>query len=517
MSSDIINHINNTADVVALPNDDAIIDDLSKLPLLEYERQREEAASTLGIKRVSTLDKLVNQRKVEIEVQAESNELLEGIKPWDHGVDGVELAASIMSTFHRHTILPDGGDIALTLWTLGTYCFNAFRIYPKLCLSSPEKRCGKTTTMETLSALAHRSLMASNVSASTLFRSIECWQPSLLIDEGDTFIDGNEELRGIINSGHTRSGASVLRCTGDDHEPKQFSTWAPMAIAMIKTPPDTIKDRSVMVTLRRKMPGEQVTRLPIELGGLFKDHRRQCQRWAQDNLPILKTAEPDTPKVGSDRAEDNWWALLAIADQLGGKWPATAREAMTLLEGNKTSDDEGIGPMILADIQSIFQDKRIGKITSSDLIDYLVDMEERPWSEWKHGKPMTKTSLAKMLKPYGITSRNIRTSYQVKKGYSIDDFNDAFKRYLHTPPEIAATAATPLQNGYRPVTTGPDDVADKNSVAARNATQEKPLHETLRSSPATTGPVENVAAVAAKTKDSKEKGVPDDKNEGFML
>jgi hypothetical protein len=531
MSSDIINHINNTADVTALQNDDALIDDLSKLPLLEYERQREEAASTLGIKRVSMLDKLVNQRKVETEAQAESNELLEGIEPWEYAVDGTELASTIINTFHRHTILPDGGDIALTLWALGTYCFNAFRIFPKLCLSSPEKRCGKTTTMETLSALAHRSLMASNVSASTLFRSIECWQPSLLIDEGDTFIDGNEELRGIINSGHTRSGASVLRCTGEDHEPKQFSTWAPMAISMIKTPPDTIKDRSVMVTLRRKMPGEHVTRLPIELGELFKGHRRQCQRWALDNLPILKTAEPDTPKVGSDRAEDNWWALLAIADQLGGEWPNRAREAMIVLEGNKTSDDEGIGPMILGDIQSIFKDKRAHKISSEDLVNALIDLEERPWCEWKHGKPMTKVSLARMLKPYGIKSKKFRDGYSTKNGYDLDGFQDAFHRYL--PVGDTLLGQFPISNGTteQPSNGGACSVPTSKTNSEQVGTSPQlgtnvptPTRNTFESehnsehyNPVSTWPTEKCSVVPTKNGNTEKECVAEDKNEGFML
>ncbi|MEE8057418.1 MAG: DUF3631 domain-containing protein [Pseudomonadales bacterium] len=517
MNTDITNEIEKTVEVVETKSDDMIIDELAKLPLLEYERQRKSSAETLGIKRVSMLDKLVKQRKTELETETGSDELLKGIEPWEHAVDGQVLASTIINTFHRYTVLPDGGDVALTLWTLGSYCFNAFRIFPKLCLSSPEKRCGKTTTMETLAAMAHRSLMASNVSPSTLFRSIEYWQPSLLIDEGDTFIASNEELRGIINSGHTRSGASVLRCTGDDHEPKQFSTWAPMAIAMIKTPPDTIKDRSVMVTLRRKMPGENVTRLPIEMADLFKDNRRQCQRWALDYMEALKQAEPNIPKVGNDRAEDNWWALLAVADCLEGEWPTLARSAMLTIEGSKESDDEGIGPMILADIQIIFSEKRLDKITSSELVDELVGLEERPWCEWKHGKPMTKTSLAKMLRPYGIKSKNVRDGYVVKKGYSTDDFQDAFKRYLLTSPKIAATAATTLQNGYSSVTTGIDDVAEKKGVAARNATQNKALHDPLHSSPLTTGPVAICSGVADKSGSTGMCNTGNDEREDFSL
>ena len=35
--------------------------------------------------------------------------------------------------------------------------------------------------------------------------------PTLLIDEGDTFLPKNNELRGLLNSGHHRKGAYVMR------------------------------------------------------------------------------------------------------------------------------------------------------------------------------------------------------------------------------------------------------------------------------------------------------------------
>ncbi|MBN4055561.1 DUF3631 domain-containing protein [bacterium AH-315-K03] len=477
-------------------NDDSIINTLATLSDLEYERQRESAAEQLGIKRISILDKLVKHRRLALDADTENNELTQGIIPWEHPVNGQALAATIINTFHRYTILPNGGAIALTLWSLGSYCFNAFRIFPKLCLSSPEKRCGKTTTMETLAALVHRKLMASNVSSATLFRSIECWQPSLLIDEGDTFIDGNEELRGIINSGHTKSGATVLRCTGDDHEPKPFSTWAPMAIAMIKTPPDTIKDRSVMITLRRKMPGETITRLPIDLFAEFKTHRQQCQRWAHNNMDTLKQAEPDTPSVGSDRAEDNWRALLAIADQLGGEWPTQARKAMLIFEGNKDCDDEGIGPMILGDIKIIFEEKGLDKISSEELVNILIDLEERPWGEWKHGKPMTKTSLARRLKPYAIKSKKIRIHCDTKRGYTLDSFKDAFTRYLTPQTEHllhpSVSSGTPEQTSNHVACSVPlsNNVPPPTGTQQQNGTLQASKDAACSTVPLETGGIE---------------------------
>ena len=69
----------------------------------------------------------------------------------------------------------------------------------------------------------------------------------------------NEELRGILNSGHTKAAANVIRNV--DHKPRRFSTWAPKAIATIRTLADTLEDRAVVVRLQRKPPGATVERL----------------------------------------------------------------------------------------------------------------------------------------------------------------------------------------------------------------------------------------------------------------
>src|SRR5205807_6503181 len=49
---------------------------------------------------------------------------------------------------------------------------------------------------------------------------IEELQPTLLIDEADTFLQGNDELRGILNSGYSRKTAFVLRASSPNTAPR---------------------------------------------------------------------------------------------------------------------------------------------------------------------------------------------------------------------------------------------------------------------------------------------------------
>src|SRR5208283_344735 len=126
-------------------------------------------------------------------------------------VDGVTLLNELHGLFGRFVVLPQWAAETLALWTLHTYAFQQRDVSTYLGLESPEKRCGKTTLLTVLSELVNRPVVAANISSPALFRVIEETRPTLLIDEADTLLQGNDELRGILNSGYTRKTAYVVR------------------------------------------------------------------------------------------------------------------------------------------------------------------------------------------------------------------------------------------------------------------------------------------------------------------
>ena len=77
------------------------------------------------------------------------------------------------------------------------------------------------------------------------------------------------------------------------------------------------------------------------------------------------------------------------------------------------------------------------RLTSHRLVDKLVEMEDRPWPEFKHGKPISATQIARLLKPFAIRPTVRRIGGGVHRGYSLESFFDAFSRYL--PPTSATT------------------------------------------------------------------------------
>lgn len=416
------------------PHDEASVKaDLRGIDRVEYDRQRKALADGYGI-RAETLDKLF--KEVHRDDEAGDGALaIADVEPWPEPVDGRDLLNAIVEALRAHMVMPDGAVEAVALWVLHTYAYASAYVSPLLAITSPEKRCGKTTLQTLLQALVARPLSASNITPAALFRSIEKWRPTLLIDEADTFMRNSDDLRGIINSGHSRATAHVVRTVGDNHEPTSFSTWAPKAIALIGKLHGTLADRSVHIELRRRLPGDVVERVRLDRLEQFKRIQRQAARWAQDMEGDLRHADPEIPDTLHDRAADNWRHLLAIADAVG--FGEQARTIAVRLQG--PVEDDSAGVQLLDDMATLFS-RHGPKLTTARLLDDLHHMEDRPWPEWRSGKPITARQVVRLLKGYGIRPKQVRVGETAGvSGYRREDFEDAFARYL------PSQSSTPLQ------------------------------------------------------------------------
>jgi len=351
-------------------------------------------------------------------------------EPWPEPVDGAALLDDVADTFTRYLALPTFAASTLALWTLHAYTFDAHFTSAILAVTSPAKRCGKTILLIIMGAVAPRPLFAANVTPAVLFRTIEKYSPTLLIDEGDTFLRDNDELRGVLNSGHTRKTAKCIRAVGEDHDPRAFSTWCPKAIALIGRLPGTLEDRSIQIAMRRRTPNERVHRLRQDkIDAECLNLRRKAVRWAEDHLLVLRDADPAVPDGLHDRAADCWRPLFAVADAAGEHWPARAREAAHAVCATATDDDAS--SRLLDDIRTIFAVEGDPDVLgSSTIVEKLIAMDDRPWAEWSHGRPITTAKLSRLLSGYGIHSAGVvRIGNKTPRGYRRCAFEDAWNRY----------------------------------------------------------------------------------------
>ncbi len=386
-------------------------------------------------------------------------------EPWEHKVDGAALLKELCATFTRYVSLPEHAEVALALWTLHAHAHDAASISPILALTSPEKRCGKSTTLTLIGAIVPRPLSAANIPPAALFRSVQKFRPTLLVDEADSFLIGkhaDDSLRGILNSGHLRSGAQVVRCVGENHEPRLFKTWGPKVIALIGRLPSTLEDRSIPVALQRQAPGTKRERLRLDRLHEMKDLRAKAAKWTADHMAELKGADPAVPEALHDRAQDNWRTLLAISDAAGGEWPERARTAALKLSG-AMDDGESVGPLLLADLKALFDGEKVDRLRSAEIVAALVEMEHRPWPEWKQGRPITVRQLARLLAPFGVHPKGIRLSDDsTPRGYLREQFKDAWRRYTPFSSATLQQRSNDAENSAFPSATGGNGVALQN-------------------------------------------------------
>jgi hypothetical protein len=328
----------------------------------------------------------------------------------------------------QHCVLSDVEVDAIVLWIVASYRINAYRVFSKLALISPEKRCGKSTTMEVINSLANEGLLVSNISKAALFRLTEEFQPTLLIDEADTTLkQGDAELTGLINSSHTKAGAKVIRCAGDTHAAKTFSTWMPMVLASIGDLPPTIMDRSIVVNLRRKKASEPTTEPDVDIVDQQTHLRDRIRAWCQAQEANLKAFTVSLPDVGNHRASDNWKPLFGVAGVMGGNWPSRCERAFTTLTEPAEPEES---TLLLMHIKELFDVRLETRIASSDLVDSLCSDQTAPWCTHNSGRPITQNQVALILRPFGIKPKMIRFGSSPKRGYDSVYFQDAFDRYL---------------------------------------------------------------------------------------
>ena len=323
---------------------------------------------------------------------------------------------------------------AMVLWIVHTYCYHQFHYSPLLLINAPERACGKSVALGLIAELAHSPFESANITVAALFRIIEMYGPTVLIDEADTFLESNPEMAGILNKGYEHRGVVVrVETIGDRLQPVPYRVFGPKAIAgiaMERRLADATLSRCVRVQMRRKVQGETVQRLRSADRQKFNHMRSQIHRFVKDSQQELAKGHTDMPSELSDREQDNWEPLFTVARCAGPRWLAKAREAALSIKGS-TEEPQSMTNSLLADIREVLPGRQVLYIPSAKLLELLTNDPEMGWSTYNRGSPLTVRQLAKSLGAYGIRSKTVRMpSGLTPKGYEIREFEEVFKRYL---------------------------------------------------------------------------------------
>ena len=382
---------------------------------------------------------------------------------------------------HQRTIL--------ALWIVHTYCPEIFTFTPYLNIWSPEGQSGKTTCMKLLRLLCKNSWMpAGGLTAARLMDQIARRRPTLLLDDWHTAFRPTEaqSIIGFLNAGSAEEATYTAR--GAD----ELDIYCPKAFAGPASLPDSLAGRSIPIVIQRCKPSE--VRAPF-CAAVVRGHSgvlvEQIPRSITDNYEALyrhltDLFFSDLPGF-SPRQRECALPLLTVARALGGKWPRRARLALMRAFGIYTGSDLSFALQLLHDIRAFFLTGK-ERIFNAELLEYLNGLDGRPWSRDRKGKPIHPNTLRNHLRDLDICpSYNQWINKQERKGFSRDDFVEAWERYLPAAPaagnsgvikpspEVVETASAVVESGFEVVETTlgvvekPSELVENNTEVVDNS------------------------------------------------
>jgi hypothetical protein len=387
--------------------------------------------------------------------------------------DVARTLAAVCEFIRRFVVMSDEQAVALTLWAFHTHAIEASDYTPYVFVTSAERESGKSLLKEVLELLTANPVPTSNVSPAALFRiaSPKDEPPAtFLVDEVDEIFapkSERSELRGLLNAGFRR-GDAAIRMVGEGAKqvPQRFSVYCPKLLAGKSSAVlgDTLESRCIRIELKRKTRSEVIDRFR-------RRHVEEAVEYLAEALhslgsyhsAALSYARPYLPDELSDRQQDIWEPLLAIAELAGEGWANRARAAALALSARDESD-EPLGVRLLADCQNIFNGH--DRLSTARLIELLCLIEEAPWAEkwWEPRKGESKGAaaynLAWHLRRYGIRPETVRLDNGERlKGYKRDRFKDAWSRYLPSSPDLVRDSRD-----------NSDEYEDRGPSASRDST-----------------------------------------------
>jgi hypothetical protein len=254
---------------------------------------------------------------------------------------------------------------------------------------------------------------------------------TVIFDEADTMFgtkaqaERNEDLRGLLNAGYER-GSPVGRTVGPLHEPKDFHVFAMVALAGIRSMPETIEDRAVVVRMKRRLAGEEVEDFSAdETGAQLAPLRERLAAWSAQIMDGVRGYVPAEMGV-RDRARDLWKPLTAVADHAGGEWPKLARAAAVALTKESEDDETDSEDLrLLPDIRDVIALLPGVELVKSDMLcQKLKEIIESPWGQYD----LNPSKLGQRLRHYQIKTRH--NTAGTERGYRREDLEDAIARNL---------------------------------------------------------------------------------------
>lgn len=349
----------------------------------------------------------------------------------------------------------------VALWVVMSYLwYEQFDALPYMVVTSDTKRSGKTRLgIDLMQFVAHAPENFAAMTPAAMFQSLSENRCTVLADEQEKLggkSAGNSVMQQVLNPGYRR-GQTVKRARGS--EVVEYDVYGPKVFVLIGDVYDTLRDRSIVVRMKRAAGGapdfryrvaetegqelrdrindEFMTKVKLSktVGSGENERTVYWERWeatkpnADKVGNIYMTTEP--PRFLTDRDAEIWHPLFAIAAYFGvtgleriatdmcAEKTADARVLKQLRAAdNKVQDDE-YAVRLLADVLAVMGTAK--QMFTKDIMEGLYAIPTAPWRKYR-GMGLNPNDLANTLARFGVRPKNMRQpgagrSGAVLKGY----------------------------------------------------------------------------------------------------
>lgn len=347
-------------------------------------------------------------------------------------------------------VAPSAASLDLiVLWTIGTHVRGRdgrpflMESYPLLMLGSTGPASGKSTALRLICELAAKGEMVVDPTSPSLLNLAED-ASTIGIDEMDTLLGagaGSRNMRAHLLTSYT-AGGKITRASGK--ETRKVDVHYPVVTAgMLKTflthpTLNALRTRFLTVHCRPIVPGPDAP-TPVRFRERHRTFavalREVMSAWAMAEGPrIATTAEYiDLPIDVRDRDAELWEPMFAVAECLGGDWPARCAAACEeITKGVPGEDAVPTSPTewLLRDLSLVWarDDKGapVARMTSAAIVNGLLTLPDSAWLRWLDANPDNPTvsggkQLAGMLKGVGVAPKVMKISGDAHRGFALAD------------------------------------------------------------------------------------------------
>ncbi len=302
-----------------------------------------------------------------------------------------------------------------TLWIMASWLVDDFDTCPYLLFIAP-KESGKSQAILLLQYLCYRAVLSISVTSAALFRSIELWHITLLIDEAESQVrmdtESGQALYGCLNGGYKRDSYAI-RIEGDNRVPTTYDVFGFKGIASTKVFHPTLESRSIIINMTQGKPKKMIIN-KMDANIL----RSKLLYWRFTTLTKLPLVLPESK---SGRIIEMFIPLFTVAQVFKNKNGVKTiisydgiekilKDKIKELEGlRKDEEVESVEAQILQAIDKLEERCKEGYTDEKDTIkigeiaDYLK--QERGWEE-EPGKEKINTIIGRRLKVMGLHTKH---------------------------------------------------------------------------------------------------------------